>query len=153
MSLEKEVSSRQSPPCFFFRETKPGPPHHWSSTQTFFQFPHILLFGTKWKHFSHRWPYYMEIGWGVSLADRWRPSRHKFFKWPSSNCFAGLRLMDTNLIHSKSEKVHFSVSKNLRKKCANRDDKILRQKCVINQKSKKCIIQKLNVKMNQEVCF
>ena len=40
-------------------------------------------------------------------------------------------------IHSKSKKVcgfHFSVSKNLRKKCVNRDDKISRQKCVNQSK-------------------
>ena len=40
-------------------------------------------------------------------------------------------------IHSKSKKVygfHLSVSKNLRKKCVNHDDKISRQKCVNQSK-------------------
>ena len=56
-------------------------------------------------------------------------------------------------IHSKSEKVcgfYFSISKNLRKKCVNRDDD---KSAYINQKSKKCIIWTLNVKANQEVCL
>ena len=46
-------------------------------------------------------------------------------------------------IHSKSEKVcgfYFSISKNLRKKCVNRDND---KSANINQKSKKCIIWKL----------
>ena len=40
-------------------------------------------------------------------------------------------------IHSKRAKIcgfHFSVSKNLRKKCVNRDDKISRQKCINQSK-------------------
>ena len=52
-----------------------------------------------------------------------------------------------NHIHSKSTKIcgfFFSASKNLRKKCVNRDNKILWQKCVS---------WKLNVKTNQEVCL
>ena len=56
-------------------------------------------------------------------------------------------------IHSKSEKVcgfYFSIEKNQRKKCVNRDDD---KSAFINQKSKKCIIWTSNVKANQEVCL
>ena len=56
----------------------------------------------------------------------------------------GKRYQATNLvgmsIHSKSEKVcgfYFSISKNLRKKCVNRDND---KSAYINQKSKECII-------------
>ena len=52
------------------------------------------------------------------------------------------KVVEESTIHSKSEKVcgvHFSVSKNLRKKCVSSDVKISRQKCV-NHKNHKNLV-------------
>ena len=52
--------------------------------------------------------------------------------------FLNYRIIYINIIHPKSKNIcgfHFSVQNNLRKKCVNSHDKILRQQCVNKRNS------------------